>query len=185
MGKLQFLRPALLFGILAGLLCFGYFLALYYAGAGPLSPRRNLSLVFIWICMALAVRQFSRSVRRPIHFLEGFGICVVVVLLACLLDGLLVVGFIQKIDPELIGRTIAEFKRQVLLDQGRVSEQFGNNRDGLPVDFNDVLRRIGEINLRSIFWSNFTFVRLVLSFMYSALVAVFFRRMSMISNDNP
>ncbi len=176
--------------MLAGLLCFGYFLVLYYADAGPLSPRRNLSLVFIWICMALAVRQFSRSARRPtdrrpIHFLEGFGICVVVVLLACLLDGLLVVGFIQKFDPDLIPRTIAEFKRQVLLDQGRVSEQFGNNRDGLPVDFNDVLRRIGEINLRSIFWSNFTFVRLVLSSMYSALVAVFFRRMSLISNHKP
>jgi hypothetical protein len=174
----NFLRLPLLFGLLAGLVAFGYFYALYAAEALPLGSRRNLSIVFIWAGMALAVRQLVRVVRRPVRFGEAFLLCVLTLLVANVVEGLLVVGFIRYVDPELVPRFIQQIKQLALLDQARVKEQFGTNRDGQLVDFNEFLRQIEGINLRSIFWANFSVVRLGLGLLYSALIAVFFRRMS-------
>lgn len=183
MFNTNFLRPPLLFGFLAGAVAFGYFYALYAADALPLGSRRNLSIVFIWAGMALAVRQFVRAEGRPaggrpVQFTEAFALCVLTLVVASAVEGLLVVGFIRYVDPELVPRFIQQIKQLALLDQARVKEQFGTNRDGQLVDFNEFLRQIEGINLRSIFWANFSVVRLGLSLLYSALIAVFFRRMS-------
>lgn len=174
----NYFRLPLLFGFLAGLVAFGYFYGLYAAEALPLGSRRNLSIVLLWGGMALAVRQFIRNVSRPVHFGEAFVLCVLTFLVANAVEGLLVVGFIRYVDPELVPRFIQQIKQLALLDQARVKEQFGSNRDGQLVDFNAFLRQIDGINLRSIFWANFSLVRLGLSLLYSALIAVFFRRIS-------
>lgn len=181
----NYLRLPLLFGFLAGAVAFGYFYALYAADALPLGSRRNLSIVFMWVGMGLAVRKFVRiegrpPEGRPVQFAEAFALCVLTLLVASAVEGLLVVGFIRYVDPELVPRFIQQIKQLALLDQARVKEQFGTNRDGQLVDFNEFLRQIEGIDLRSIFWANFSVVRLGLSLLYSALIAVFFRRMSQI-----
>lgn len=178
MFNANYLRLPLLFGFLAGLVAFGYFYALYAADALPLGSRRNLSIVFMWMGMALAVRQFVRTSRQPMQFTEAFALCVLTLLVASVVEGMLVVGFIRYVDPGLVPRFIQQIKQLALLDQVRVREQFGTNREGQLVDFNEFLRQIEGINLRSIFWANFSVVRLGLSLLYSALIAVFFRRMS-------
>jgi len=184
MFNAKFLRLPLLFGFLAGLVAFGYFYALYAADALPLGSRRNLSIVFMWAGMALAVRKYARAMRRPILFTEAFALCVLTLLVASAVEGLLVVGFIRYVDPDLVPRFIQQIKQLALLDQARVKQQFGTNRDGQLVDFNEFLRQIESINLRSIFWVNFSLVRVGLSLLYSALIAVFFRRMSQIFPAN-
>lgn len=178
MFNANFLRLPLLFGFLAGAVAFGYFYALYAADALPLGSRRNLSIVFMWVGMALAVRKYVRVVRRSVQFGEAFLLCVLTLFVASAVEGLLVVGFIRYVDPDLVPQFIQQIKQLALLDQARVREQFGTNRDGQLVDFNEFLRQIEGINLRSIFWANFSVVRLGLSLLYSALIAVFFRRMS-------
>ncbi|MCY7349810.1 MAG: DUF4199 domain-containing protein [Cytophagaceae bacterium] len=183
MFKRPFLRYALLSGLLAGLICFGYFLLLYTTDALPLGTRRNIGLIFIWICMALGVWQFGRAVRRPIQFLEAFLICVITVGLASALDSFLVVGFIKYVDPGMLPTFIAHIKQQALTDRATIDEQFGSNEKGKLIDYAELIRQIDRINLRSIFMANFSILRIVFSLLYSALIAVFFRRLSQSSTE--
>jgi hypothetical protein len=178
MKNAPLIRFPLWFGLLAGGLCFGYFLVLYAAQAQPLGSRRNLGLVLIWLCMALAVRAWVRRAQRPITFLEAFGVCVATVLVASLVDGLLMVGFVRYADPAMLPRFIAEIKQQALSDRAALQRNFGKHDSGQLIDFDEFIRQVERIDLRSIFWANFSVARLVLSLLYSALIAVFFRRMS-------
>ena len=183
MFKRPLLRFVSLFGLLAGLLCFGYFILLYAADAMPLGTRRNIGLIFIWICMALGVWRYGKAIRRPIQFLEAFLICIVTVLVASALDGLLVVGFIRYVDPDLLPRFITQIKQQALTDQAMIQQQFGTNKKGQLIDYAELVRQMDQIDLRSIFMANFSLLRLLFSLLYSALIAVFFRRLSQSSAE--
>ncbi len=178
MLKNPLVRLPLLFGLLAGALSFGYFLVLYAADAQPLGSRRNLNLMIIWLCMGLAVWQLVRRQGRPVTFPQAFVVCVATVLVANLIDSLLVVGFIHFADPGMVAGFIAQIKQQALADRLAMQRSFGRDAKSQLIDFDSFLRQINQIGLRSIFWANFSVARLVLSLLYSALIAVFFRRMS-------
>ncbi|WP_420151977.1 DUF4199 family protein [Siphonobacter sp.] len=173
-----FLRLALGLGLLAGLACFAYFYVLKLTDAMPLGTRRNLGMILMWVAMAFGAHRYWKNVRRPMNFLEIFGFCVLVVLTASFVDGLLVAGYVRYVEPSLVPEFITDLKRLALQDQSMVKEQFGNQKDAGPVDFKLFLEQIEQISPESIFWSNFGMLRMIFHFLYAALVAIWIRKMS-------
>lgn len=102
----KILRYGLIFGIIAGLLCFGFFLILYTGTDDPLSGRRpdvgiNILIIF------LAIWLFKQRNGGYLHFYEGFSIGFITNLVAALLNGLLIYSFIKWIDPSPMDNMIS------------------------------------------------------------------------------
>lgn len=148
----------------------------------PLGTRRNIGMVFMWIAMAAGSYRYWKTVNRTVNFLEIFGFCLVVVLLASAVDGGLVAYYTSSVDPSLIPEFIVELKKLALQDQASMQEQFGGDKDGGPIDFQTFLQQIEQISPSSIFWSNFGVLRMMFHFLYAALVAIYFRKTSLSSS---
>lgn len=171
---------ALLFGTLGGLMAFGYVWALYRADALPLGTRRHLGMVLMWAGMGLALWLYTRRLGRPLHFLEGMGLCMLTLLVASLVEGGLVHWLVTRHDPALIPKLIAELRRLAALDHARMKQQFGNNPNAAMMDYDTFIRQIDLISPKSLFWANFQPIRWIFHFLYAALLAVWFRRRSLI-----
>ncbi len=148
----------------------------------PLGTRRNIGMVFMWIAMAAGSYRYWKTVNRTVNFLEIFGFCLVVVLLASAVDGGLVAYYTSSVNPSLIPEFIVELKKLALQDQASMQEQFGGDKDGGPIDFQTFLQQIEQISPSSIFWSNFGVLRMMFHFLYAALVAIYFRKTSLSSS---
>ncbi len=181
MNSNVFLRLSVIFGVLAGLACFIFFYILKVSDAMPLGTRRNIGMVFMWIAMAAGAYRYWKTVKRTVNFLEIFGFCIVVVLIASAVDGGLVAYYTSSVDPSLIPEFIVELKKLALQDQASMQEQFGGDKDGGPIDFQTFLQQIEQISPSSIFWSNFGVLRLIFHFLYAALVGIYLRKTSLSS----
>ena len=174
----SFLSLALLLGTLGGLAAFGYVWALYQANALPLGTRRHLGMVLMWVAMGVALWLYTRRLGRPLHFLEGLGLCLLTLLVASLVEGGLVHWLVTRHDPALVPAFVTELKRLAALDHTRMKEQFGNNPNAAIMDYEAFLKQIDRISPESIFWFNFQPIRWIFHFLYAALLAVWFRRRS-------
>lgn len=174
-----FFTNLFLFGLLAGLLCLGYFYVLYSNDAMPLGTRRNLGMVIIWLMMALALARYITSLNRTLHFLEGLGLCVGIILIASIIEGGGVVVFLIYYDTALMPNFIVELKRLALLDRATVLREFGSQKNGGMIDYDTFLQQIDQISLSSIFWVNFGLFRWLFHLLYASLAVVWFRRKSM------
>lgn len=174
-----FVRFALPAGILAGLACFAFFYMLKINDAMPLGTRRNLGMVFVWIAMAAAAYRYWKASGRSVHFLEAFLLCLAVMLVASVVDGLLVSAYVKYAEPGLIPEYIAQLKVLALRDQAAIQKEFGNKESSGLIDFETFLKQIDQISPESIFWSTFGIFRMIFHVLYAALIGVWVRKMSL------
>lgn len=96
MKKLIF-RFSLIFGSLAGLSCFLFFLAMYFSSDNPLSLRRpdiGFNIIFILV----AIWYFKRYRGGYLHFYEGFSVGFLTNIIGALVSGILIYLFIEFVD---------------------------------------------------------------------------------------
>ena len=117
MNKRLILNYALTFGILAGLGCFLFFLAMYFTQNNPLNFRRpdiGINIILIWA----AIWYYKRYNGGYLHFYEGFSIGFLTNLIAALTSGILVFLFIKIVDPNPFLVWISEAKSFLIKERG-------------------------------------------------------------------
>ncbi|PKK37922.1 hypothetical protein BWI96_02175 [Siphonobacter sp. SORGH_AS_0500] len=179
MKSKAFLQLSVISGLVAGLVCFLFFYILKISDAMPLGTRRNIGMIFMWIAMTVGASRYWKTVHQTVNFLEIFGFCIIVVLIASAVDGGLVAYYTSSVEPSLIPEFIVELKKLALQDQASIQEQFGDDKASGPIDFQVFLQQIEQISPSSIFWSNFGVLRMLFHFLYAALVGVYLRKTSL------
>ncbi len=107
------LRFSLIFGSLAGLSCFIFFLALYFGFDNPLGLRRpdiGFNIIFILV----SIWYFKRYRGGYLHFYEGFSVGFLTNLIAAFISGILIYLFIELIDMKPFTTWIFEGKMLLL-----------------------------------------------------------------------
>ncbi|MBK6977860.1 MAG: DUF4199 domain-containing protein [Cytophagaceae bacterium] len=109
MNKKLILGYSITFGVLSGLGCFLFFIAMYYTQPNPLNFRRpdiGINIILIWA----AIWYYKRYNGGYLHFYEGFSIGFLTNLIASLISGILVYLFIEVVDNTPFITWIAEAK---------------------------------------------------------------------------
>ncbi|OYU66792.1 MAG: hypothetical protein CFE22_07460 [Cytophagaceae bacterium BCCC1] len=99
MKRKQILNYALIFGSLAGVACFLFFLAMYSTKPNPLALRRpdiGINVIMIWA----SIWYFKRNNGGYLHFYEAFSIGFLTNIIGALISGILVYLFIEFIDDK-------------------------------------------------------------------------------------
>ncbi|HLO43451.1 MAG TPA: DUF4199 domain-containing protein [Leadbetterella sp.] len=116
MKRKQILRYSLVFGFLAGVACFLFFLGMYATKPNPLALRRpdiGINVIMIWA----SIWYFKRNNGGFLHFYEAFSIGFLTNIIAALLSGLLVFLFIEFIDSKPFIDWMAHGKALLLKDK--------------------------------------------------------------------
>lgn len=120
------LKLPLLFGLLTGVLCFMYFLALYAVDVPPLGNIRSLDFGIHIILMIAAVWYYRRTVGNGLlHLWEGISICYVLNTVAALVTGWLIYLFIAFVDPGVFAEYVANSKKLLLAGKPQIVEKLG------------------------------------------------------------
>src|SRR5690606_31263490 len=89
---------SLLFGLIAGVVCFLFFLMLYAGNENPLRERRpdiGINILFIF----LAIWIYKRRQKGILHFYEGFSVGFLTNIIASFVTGVSIYIFIKWVDP--------------------------------------------------------------------------------------
>jgi uncharacterized membrane protein len=90
-------KKSLIFGSIAGVLCFLFFLVMYSMQPNPLALRRpDLGINIIMI--GAAIWYFKRDRGGYLHFYEGFSLGFLTNIIAALFTGVLIFLFLQYVD---------------------------------------------------------------------------------------
>lgn len=103
------LRNSLIFGALAGVSCFLFFLAMYFSFDNPLSLRRpdlGINVIFIFF----AIWYYKKQMGGFLHFYEGFSIGFLTNIIGAFISGILIYLFIEFIDLKPFTTWILEGK---------------------------------------------------------------------------
>lgn len=85
-------RKSLIFGSIAGGVCFLFFLVMYFLNPNPLALRRpdlGINIIFIGV----AIWYYKRENGGYLHFYEGFSLGFLTNIIAALLTGVLIFYF--------------------------------------------------------------------------------------------
>ncbi|MFC5412001.1 DUF4199 domain-containing protein [Larkinella bovis] len=120
------LKLPVFFGLLAGLLCFLYFLALYAIGVVPLGNIRVPDFGFQIIMMVTAVWYYRKYIGHGfLHLWEALTICYIVNTVGALLTAWLIYLFVKYIDPEVFTRYLDDLRQLLISTKGRLIETLG------------------------------------------------------------
>ncbi|WP_304234659.1 DUF4199 domain-containing protein [Jiulongibacter sediminis] len=113
--KKKILKLSLTWGLIAGLVCFLFFLMMYAVDDNPLIKKRpdiGINILFIF----LAIWIFKRRRNGYLHFYEGFSIGFLTNLIAALFSGIAVYLFLKfyDIQPYLNWNS---YSKQFLIEQ--------------------------------------------------------------------
>ena len=121
MTKKRIFRTSFIFGGLAGVLCFVFFLIMYLMVDNPLSMRRpDLGLNMIMI--GTGIWFFKKESGGYLHFYEGVSVGFLINLFAALLTGILIFLFLHFVDMQPFTTWMAEGKQMLLNDRERSKE---------------------------------------------------------------
>ena len=120
------LKIPLLAGLVTGLLCFFYFLALYAVGVPALGNIRVLDFGIHIIVMIATVWYYRKHVGNgQLHLWEGLTIGYVLNTVAALVTGWLVYLFVTQIDSGVFAEVRCEPKKLLLEGKKQITDQFG------------------------------------------------------------
>lgn len=113
--KKKIIKLSLFWGIIAGLVCFVFFLLMYAVDDNPLIKKRpdiGINILFIF----LAIWIFKRRRNGYLHFYEGFSIGFLTNLIAALFSGVAIYLFLNFYDlqPYLNWNS---YSKQFLIEQ--------------------------------------------------------------------
>ncbi|GAB3541355.1 DUF4199 domain-containing protein [Spirosoma fluminis] len=120
------LKIPLLAGLVTGLLCFGYFLALYALGIPALGNIRVLDYGIHVIVIIGTVWYYRKTIGQGhMHLWEGITIGYVLNTVAALITGWLIYLFVTQIDPGVFTEYVANSKKLLLEGKKQIVDQFG------------------------------------------------------------
>ena len=120
------LKIPLLAGLMTGVLCFFYFLALYAIGIPALGNIRVLDYGIHIIVMVATVWYYRKYIGHGrLHLWEGLTIGYVLNTVAALVTGWLIYLFVTQIDPGVFAEYIANSKQLLLDGKKQLTDQFG------------------------------------------------------------
>ena len=120
------LKISLAFGVVTGLLCFFYFLGLYFLHITPLGNKKVLDYGIHVIMMSACCWNFRRYAGNGyLHLWEGITICYIVNSVAALFTGWLIYGFVTQIDTTVFPQYLAEMKQLLVSTKGQLIEKLG------------------------------------------------------------
>ena len=112
------LKVSLIFGLITGILVFGFFLGLYAIGIVPLGNNKILDFGIHIILIAGACWYYRKNVGNGfLHLWEALTIGYVVNTVGALIAGWLIYFFVTYIDPSVFTNYINEMK--VLMTEGK------------------------------------------------------------------
>jgi Protein of unknown function (DUF4199) len=112
----QIFKYSITFGLIAGIACFLFFLAMYSMKSNPLSLRRpdiGINIIMIWA----AIWYFKRNNGGFLHFYEGFSIGFLTNIIAALISGVLIFLFVEIVDKQPFITWIIEGKALMLREK--------------------------------------------------------------------
>lgn len=120
------LKFPLLAGLITGVLCFGYFLALYAAGVPPLGNVRVPDYGFHIIMMVATVWYYRKYIGHGrLHLWEGITIGYVLNTVAALVTGWLIYFFVTQIDSGVFAEYVVNSKKLLLDSKKQIVDQLG------------------------------------------------------------
>ncbi|GAB2585949.1 DUF4199 domain-containing protein [Spirosoma areae] len=120
------LKIPLLAGLLTGVLCFFYFLALYAIGLPALGNIRVLDYGIHIIVMVATVWYYRKYVGHGrLHLWEGLTIGYVLNTVAALVTGWLIYFFVTQLDPTVFAEYVVNSKKLLLDGKKQITDQFG------------------------------------------------------------
>ncbi|UFH54192.1 DUF4199 domain-containing protein [Spirosoma sp. KNUC1025] len=120
------LKIPLLAGLLTGVLCFLYFLGLYFLGIPALGNIRVLDYGIHIIVMVATVWYYRKYIGHGrLHLWEGLTIGYVLNTVAALVTGWLVYLFVTQIDPGVFTEYVINSKKLLLEGKKQITDQFG------------------------------------------------------------
>jgi len=126
------LKIPLLAGLITGVLCFLYFLALYALGVPALGNVRVLDYGIHIIMLVGTVWYYRKNIGQGhMHLWEGLTIGYVLNTAAALLTGWLIYLFVSYVDPAVWVEYVANSRKLLLEGKKQIVDQFG------PETFNE------------------------------------------------
>lgn len=120
------LKIPLLAGLLTGLLCFLYFLGLYFLGVPALGNIRVLDYGIHIIVMIATIWYYRKYIGHGrLHLWEGLTIGYVLNTIAALLTGWLIYFFVTQLDPGVFAEYVTNSKKLLLEGKKQITDQFG------------------------------------------------------------
>ncbi|MFD1140613.1 DUF4199 domain-containing protein [Larkinella insperata] len=120
------LKLPILFGLVAGVLCFIYFLVLYWLGITPLGNVRVPDFGFQIIMMVSAVWYYRKHIGKGfLHLWEALTICYVVNTVGALLTAWLIYLFINYVDYKVFTQYLADMRQLIVSTKGHLVESLG------------------------------------------------------------
>lgn len=120
------LKIPLLFGLVTGLLAFGYFLALYALGFTPLGNIRTPDFGLYIITISYACWYYRKHYGQGwLHLWEGLTIGYVVNMTAAFIAGWLIYFFVVYIDPGVFTAYLNDMQQLLTDTKSELVEQIG------------------------------------------------------------
>ncbi|WP_234733490.1 DUF4199 domain-containing protein [Tellurirhabdus bombi] len=120
------LKWSLLAGLITGILCFFYFLALYFIGITPLGNHKVPDFGIHIIMMVATVWYYRKRVGQGLlHLWEGLTICYVVNTVGAIITGWLIYFFVEYIDPSVFTNYLAEMAALLTSTKSQLVEKLG------------------------------------------------------------
>lgn len=120
------LRVGIGVGALAGLACFGYFLALYALDVLPLGNSKTPDFGFHLLFMGVACWYYRNRIQQGwMHLWEGLTLCYIVNTVASFLNGWLIYGFVTLIDPSVFSDYIAQMNDLLVSGKDELIKNIG------------------------------------------------------------
>jgi hypothetical protein len=156
--------------MLAGLLCFAYFLILYSVGIMPLGNHKVLDFGFQIIMMTAAVWYYRKRIGHGfLHLWEALTICYVVNTVGALLTAWLIYLFLKYIDPSVFTHYLDEMRQLLVSTKIRLRESLSQ------AEYLSLLKGIDRITLETLVGDEIS-KKTVLAVLPVLVISLLFRR---------
>ncbi|MGV3560555.1 DUF4199 domain-containing protein [Larkinella arboricola] len=174
------LKLPVLFGLVAGVLCFIYFLVLYYLGIAPLGNVRVPDFGFQIIMMVAAVWYYRKHIGKGfLHLWEALTICYVVNTVGALLTAWLIYLFINFVDYDIFTRYLADMRQLITSTKGHLVESLGQ------AEYLQMLKNVDNITPETLVGDEIS-KKTVLAVLPVLIISLLFRRQDYsLYNDGP
>ncbi|MFD1818323.1 Protein of unknown function [Pseudarcicella hirudinis] len=170
MFTVTFFRKTIVFGVLAGLACFGYCLVLNSIGVIPLAGKKAPNAIINIIFMVLAVRAYRKTKQDEIlHFWEGLIVANFTNFVAACISSSCLYWYFGANNGDLIKLFVDQSIQELLSYKAQIVKQEGLNY------FIDLMNQIKLITPASIA-SDEVQQKMILGFLPSIMISIYFRR---------
>lgn len=164
------LKIPLQFGLLTGLLSFGYFLGLYALDISPLGNVRTPDFGIHIIMICYACWYYRKNVGEGwMHLWEGLTIGYVVNMTAAFITGWMIYFFVVYYNPDVFNNYLTEMQQLLLGKKTELVEQIGED------EFQTLMSKVKE-NTPSTLITDEISKKFMLGIIPILLISLFFRR---------